>query len=81
MTNQELEKMVETSDEWIVSRTGMKERRIAGIEEPPSFMGLKAAKKPYKIAKISSDSIDMILVATMTPDYITPSTSALFKLN
>ena len=79
LTNQDLEKMVETSDEWIVSRTGMKERRIAGPDEPPSAMGIEAAKKALAESKVPVEEIDMILVATMTPDYITPSTAALVQ--
>lgn len=79
LTNQDLEKMVETSDEWIVSRTGMKERRIAGPDEPPSVMGLKAAQKALEESQVPIKEIDMILVATMTPDYITPSTAALIQ--
>lgn len=79
LTNKDLEKMVETSDEWIVSRTGMKERRIAGTHEPPSVMGIYAAKKAIAESPISAENIDMILTATMTPDFITPSTSALIQ--
>lgn len=79
LTNQDLEKMVETSDEWIVSRTGMKERRIASPEEPPSFMGLKAAQKALAESQVLPENIDLVLVATMTPDYITPSTAAIIQ--
>jgi 3-oxoacyl-[acyl-carrier-protein] synthase III len=79
LTNQDLEKMVETTDEWIVSRTGMKERRIAGPDEPPSFMGIEAAKKALAESQIPVEKIDMILVATMTPDYMTPSTAAIVQ--
>ncbi len=79
LTNQDLEKIVETTDEWIVSRTGMKERRIAGPEEPPSMMGFRAAQKALEESKLKAEDIDMILVATMTPDYITPSTSAIVQ--
>lgn len=79
LTNQELEKMVKTSDEWIISRTGMKERRIAGPEESPSYMGVQAAHKALSESKILAADIDLILVATMTPDYVTPSTAALIQ--
>lgn len=79
LTNQDLEKMVETSDEWIASRTGMKERRIAGPDEHPSVMGFEAAQKALAESKVATQEIDMILVASMTPDYITPSTSALIQ--
>lgn len=79
LTNQELEKMVETSDEWIVSRTGMKERRIAAENEFTSSMGYQAAKKALDRAQISSAEIDLILVATLTPDYVFPSTACLLQ--
>lgn len=81
LTNQDLEKLVETSDEWIASRTGMKERRIAGPDEHPSVMGTLAAQKALAESKILPEDIDMILVATMTPDYISPSTAALIQAN
>jgi len=79
LTNGDLEKIVETSDEWIVSRTGMKERRIAKEDEYPSTMGAEAAKKALATAQISAEEIDYILVATCTPDYIFPSTACLIQ--
>lgn len=79
LTNADLEKMVETSDEWIVSRTGMRERRLADATEHPSTMGAAAAKKALASAKIAPDQVELILVATMTPDYISPSTAALIQ--
>lgn len=79
LTNLDLEKMVDTSDEWIVSRTGMKERRIAAEDEFPSGMGVKAAKEALEAAKIDREKIDLIIVATLTPDYIFPSTAALVQ--
>ncbi|NGX38476.1 MAG: 3-oxoacyl-[acyl-carrier-protein] synthase 3 [Chlamydiae bacterium] len=79
LTNADLEKMVETSDEWIVSRTGMRERRIAAEDEYTSDMGLAAAKKAIEKSKIDAKSIDLILVATLTPDYIFPSTACLIQ--
>jgi len=79
LTNHDFEKMVETSDEWIVSRTGMKERRIAREDEFTSDMGLEAAKKALEAAQLQSDAIDMILVATLTPDYTFPSTACLIQ--
>jgi 3-oxoacyl-[acyl-carrier-protein] synthase-3 len=74
-----LERLVETSDEWIVSRTGMRERRIAHESEFPSDMAAQAATRALQKAKISPDEIDLILVATMSPDYITPSTAVLLQ--
>ena len=79
LSNQDLEKMVETSDEWIVSRTGMKERRIARTDEFTSDMGLLAAKKALENANLTADKIDLIICATLTPDYIFPSTAALLQ--
>jgi len=71
--------MVETSDEWITSRTGMKERRIAGKDEHTSDMGAAAALKAMEAANITASDIDLILVATLTPDYSFPSTACLVQ--
>lgn len=79
LSNHDLEKLVETSDEWIVSRTGMKERRIARKDEFTSDMGLEAAKHAIKAAGIQGDQIDLILVATITPDYVFPSTACIIQ--
>lgn len=79
LSNFDLEKMVETSDEWITTRTGIKERRIAGSEEFTSTMGVKAAQKALKAAGKKPEDIDLILVATLTPDFIFPSTAALIQ--
>lgn len=79
MTNKDFESLVETTDEWIVTRTGMKERRIAKEDEFTSDMGLKAAEKALQAANLTPDQIDMILVATITPDYSFPSTACLIQ--
>lgn len=79
MRNQDFEKIVDTTDEWIVSRTGIKERRVAAINEFTSDMGAEAAKKALKAAQTSAVDIDLILVTTMTPDYISSSTAALIQ--
>ncbi len=79
LTNADLEKIVDTTDEWIVSRTGMRERRIAGPEEFTSDMGIQAAKNAIKKAKIDPKEIDLILVATLTPDYLFPSTACIIQ--
>lgn len=79
LTNQDLEKLVDTNDEWIFSRTGMRERRIAASDEFTSDMGSKAAIKALESAQISPDQIEMIIVATMTPDYLSPSTANLIQ--
>ncbi|MCY3974834.1 MAG: ketoacyl-ACP synthase III [Simkaniaceae bacterium] len=79
LSNADLEKMVDTSDEWIVSRTGMKERRIAGKEESTSSMGYMAAVKALDRSSVLPESIDLIIVATVTPDYGFPSTACLIQ--
>lgn len=79
VTNQDLEKLVDTTDEWIVQRTGIKERRIASADEHPSVMGAKAARAALLKAGVSPSDVDLIIVATMTPDYIAPSTAALVQ--
>lgn len=79
LTNQDLEKMVETSDEWIVTRTGMKERRIARSDEFTSDMGLEAAKKALEASKMAPESLDLILFATFSPDHLFPSTACLIQ--
>lgn len=81
LTNRDLEKMVDTTEEWIVSRTGMHERRIAEANEFPSDMGTQAALKALENAHLNPADIDMILVASMTPDYISPSTANLIQAN
>ncbi|NDE82594.1 MAG: ketoacyl-ACP synthase III [Chlamydiia bacterium] len=79
LTNQDLEKLVETSDEWIVSRTGMKQRRIAADDEFTSDMGYQAAKAAIEKAQIDPEAIELILVATLTPDHVFPSTACLLQ--
>lgn len=79
LTNQDLEKMVETSDEWIVTRTGMKERRLARGDEFTSDMGRDAALKALEAAQCPAEEIDLILFATITPDYAFPSTACLIQ--
>lgn len=79
LSNQDLEKIVETTDEWIVTRTGMKERRIARNDEHTSQMGSAAALKALESASLSPEQIDFIIVATITPDYIFPSTACLIQ--
>ena len=79
LTNHDLEKMVETSDEWITTRTGIKERRIAAADEFTSDLAAKAALKAIKMAGITADQIDLIIVATITPDMPFPSTACLVQ--
>ncbi|QIR76250.1 ketoacyl-ACP synthase III [Sulfurospirillum diekertiae] len=76
LSNLDLEKMVETSDEWIEKRTGIKERRIASVEEATSDLGVKAAEKAIERAGITKEEIDLIICATLSPDYFCmPSTA------
>ncbi len=75
LTNAELSRMVDTSDEWITTRTGIKERRIAAKDEDTSDMATKAALKAIEQAKISPKEIDLIIVATATPDMLFPATA------
>lgn len=79
LTNSDLEKIVETSNEWIVTRTGIEQRRIAAADEFTSTIGIQAAKKAIVDANISPEEIDMILVATLTPDYLFPSTACMIQ--
>ena len=75
LTNDDLSKFVDTSDEWIVTRTGIKERRIAADDEFTSHLGAKAAEKALEQAGIAAEDIDLIIVATITPDTLTPATA------
>jgi 3-oxoacyl-[acyl-carrier-protein] synthase-3 len=79
LTNADLERIVDTSDEWILTRTGIRERRIAGPHETTATMGAIAAKRAIATAGLQPDDIDMILLATCTPDYQIPSTAAFVK--
>ncbi len=80
LTNQDLEQMVDTSDEWITKRTGIKERRIANKDESTSYMGSEAAKIAIKRANIEPKDIDLVVCATVTPDYFNmPSTACLIS--
>ena len=72
-TNADLEKMVDTSDEWIVTRTGIRERRIAAPDETVSTMGFEAAKRALEMAGISADEIGLIIVATTSATHAFPS--------
>ncbi len=79
LSNKDLEKIVDTTDDWIVSRTGMKERRIADSEEYTSDMGIAAASKALNDAGLEPQEIDLIVVATLTPDYTFPSTACIIQ--
>jgi 3-oxoacyl-[acyl-carrier-protein] synthase-3 len=79
LTNADLERIVDTSDEWIRTRTGIRERRVAAAHETTASMGAVAGMRAIRTAGIEPDDIDLILLATLTPDYWMPSTAALVK--
>lgn len=79
LTNHDLEELIETNDEWIVQRTGIKERRIASDIEFTSDISIKAAQNLMERYNKNLDDVDLIIVCTMTPDFKTPSVSALVQ--
>jgi 3-oxoacyl-[acyl-carrier-protein] synthase-3 len=81
LTNAELEKRIETSDEWITTRTGIKERRIAAEDEFTSHMATKAALQALEQAHLAPEDVELIIVATITPDTLTPATACYVQDN
>ena len=79
VTNYDLEKMVETSHDWIVQRTGIEQRYIAAEDETTSVLGTKAAEAALTNAGLRADDIDLIICATSTPDYTFPSTATMIQ--
>jgi 3-oxoacyl-[acyl-carrier-protein] synthase III len=79
LTNKDLEKFVDTSDEWIVARTGIRERHIAADHENASDLALHASRRAIEAAGVRPEDIDLIIVATSTPDMIFPSTAAILQ--
>src|SRR5882757_5205854 len=79
LTNAELEKMVDTTDDWITTRTGIKERRLAADDEFTSDLAAKAALRAMKAAGVTGDQIDLVIVATITPDMVFPCTACLVQ--
>ena len=80
LSNSDLERMVDTSNEWIIKRTGIKERRIAAEDEYTSDMGVKASQKAIDRAEIDKEEIDLVICATVTPDYFNmPSTACIIS--
>ena len=75
MTNADIEKLVDTTDEWITTRTGIKERRLAAEDEATSDLATAAARRAMADAGIGADEIDLIIVATISPDMFFPSTA------
>lgn len=81
LTNADLEKMVDTSDEWITSRTGIKERRIADSKDATSDLATRAARQAMAAAGVTAEELDLIIIATITPDMVFPSTACLVQAN
>ncbi|MFO1116975.1 MAG: beta-ketoacyl-ACP synthase III [Beijerinckiaceae bacterium] len=75
LTNADLEKIVDTTDEWIVQRSGIRERHIAAEGETTSMLGIRAAEKALAAANVDAQSIDLVICATSTPDYTFPATA------
>lgn len=81
LTNADLEKIVDTTDEWITSRTGIKSRHIAAEGENTSDLATKAAERALEQAKIKAEDLELIIVATISPDTITPATACYVQHN
>jgi len=79
LTNQELEKMVNTSDDWIQSRTGVRQRRIAADDQTTASLAVDAAKQALEKARLNPRDLDLIIVATSSPEYIFPATACLVQ--
>ncbi|MDR0933350.1 MAG: ketoacyl-ACP synthase III [Victivallales bacterium] len=79
LTNADLEKMVETNDEWIRTRTGIEERHIASDEQATSDLAYAASVKALEMANLSGNDLDAIIVGTITPDYVFPSTGCVLQ--
>lgn len=79
LTNEDMKQFVDTSDEWIVTRTGIRERRIAGKNEATSDMAYEAGKRAMQMAGVGPDEIDALIIATLTPDMLFPSTACLVQ--
>jgi 3-oxoacyl-[acyl-carrier-protein] synthase-3 len=79
LTNKDLEKIVDTNDEWIVSRTGIRERRIAGANDTTASLAAEAALQALEVANLHPSDLDLIIVSTSSPDYIFPATACLVQ--
>lgn len=79
LTNADLEKKVDTSDQWIVERTGIRERRVAGPDDTSASMGLEASRRALAAASVAPGDIDLLIVATTTPDLVFPATACLLQ--
>ena len=81
LTNQDLQKLIDTNDDWITSRTGIRERRIAAAGETTSSMATIAARQALEEAELSASDLDLIICATTTPDHLLPATACLIQHN
>ena len=79
VTNEELSEVLDTTDEWITSRTGIRERRYAEPGTGASVHGALAARKALEVAEVDPSDVDLIICATVSPDYVIPSTAALIQ--
>ncbi|MFN2166374.1 MAG: beta-ketoacyl-ACP synthase III, partial [Anaerolineae bacterium] len=79
LTNYDLEQMMDTTDEWIASHTGIRERRIAAADESTVSMSLQAGRKALENAGVRADELDMIILATSSPDYLCPSSASILQ--
>lgn len=79
MTNKDLEKIVDTSDQWIMQRTGIRERRIASNKEATSDLAVKASKKALEMASLKPEEIELIIVGTSTPDFSIPAVAPIIQ--
>ena len=79
LTNDQIAEIVDTNDEWIVTRTGIRERRIASPKETTATLGFKAATQALAVAGITPSQVDLIIVATSTPDHVFPSAACLVQ--
>jgi len=79
LTNKELEKRIDTTDEWIMTRTGIRERRIAGPKETTSTLSIAAARQALACANLSASQLDLVICATTTPDHMVPNTGSIIQ--
>ena len=80
ITNDAFVKMgLDTTDEWISSRTGIEQRRLVGRDEPTSELAVKAARRALQVADVHASEIDLVIVATCTPDQVMPSTASIVQ--
>src|ERR1017187_4530252 len=79
LTNGDLSRMVDTSDDWIRARSGIRERRIAGADEATSDIAVRADRRALEDAGAAADELDLLIVATVTPDFPMPATACIVQ--